>query len=135
MTFILLMKTHMSKKCLMNQFKRLKYLYNKLIQKWGKFKSNLSIYLQNWLGFVIQCNSMATIVFEVVLCVLPSYIYNTTSKKKISSLGILYPKNIVFWSFLANIRYDIYVWRIFINDSVLLKNAPIVFLIILRKIT
>ena len=43
MTFILLMKTHMSKKCLMNQFKRLKYLYNKLIQKWGKFKSNLSI--------------------------------------------------------------------------------------------
>ena len=39
------MKTHMSKKCLMNQFKRLKYLYNKLIQKWGKFKSNLSISL------------------------------------------------------------------------------------------
>ena len=92
------MKTHMSKKCLMNQFKRLKYLYNKLIQKWGKFKSRFiyMMYLQNWLGFVIQCNSMATIVFEVVLCVLPSYIYNTTSKKKISSLGILYPKNIVF---------------------------------------
>ena len=110
MTFILLMKTPMSKKCLMNQFKRLKYFYNKLIQKWGEFKSNLSIfeivilhpsaiyiiYLQNLVGFVIQCNSIATIVFVVVLCVLHSYIYDTTIKEKTSSLGILYPKNIVF---------------------------------------
>ena len=49
---------------------------------------------------------MATIVFEVVLCVLPSYIYNTTSKKKIFSLGMLYLKNIVFkasWQILVMI--------------------------------
>ena len=56
----------------------------------------------------MQCNSIATLVFVVVGCVLLSYIYDTKTKKKISFTGILYPKNIVFQSFLANISYDIY---------------------------
>ena len=56
----------------------------------------------------MQYNSIATLVFVVVGCVLLSYIYDTKTKKKISFTGILYPKNMAFQSFLANISYDIY---------------------------